>query len=148
MNETSVKGGQFNATQATDHAPNETYSTKTSAVSPALKFDENISSGIPHRPSTKTDSVEAPGIRKPEVTSKASPTATTSRAPLTNLDEQNTLSSGHAGILRPPSIKGIAEVPAKIGAPHLKHSQEHPAEKKPSIAPEIAIRPGGYIISH
>ncbi|KAL1475538.1 hypothetical protein MTO96_037215, partial [Rhipicephalus appendiculatus] len=56
MNETSVKGGQFNATQATDHAPNETYSTKTSAVSPALKFDENISSGIPHRPSTKTDS--------------------------------------------------------------------------------------------
>ncbi|KAL1417867.1 hypothetical protein MTO96_026504 [Rhipicephalus appendiculatus] len=55
-NETSVKGGHFNATQAPYHAPNETYSRKTATVSPTLKFGENISSGIPYKPSMKTDS--------------------------------------------------------------------------------------------
>uniref|UniRef100_A0A224YIT0 Mucin n=1 Tax=Rhipicephalus zambeziensis TaxID=60191 RepID=A0A224YIT0_9ACAR len=141
-NETSVKGGHFNATQAPHHAPNETYSRKISTVSPALKFHENISSGIPYKPSMKTDSVEAPGhISETESTSTASPTATLSKAPQTNHDEQSAASSHHAGILRPPSIKGSAEIPAKKGGPHLKPSLEHPVETKPNIAPKTPPGP-------
>ncbi|KAL1417866.1 hypothetical protein MTO96_026504 [Rhipicephalus appendiculatus] len=144
-NETSVKGGHFNATQAPYHAPNETYSRKTATVSPTLKFGENISSGIPYKPSMKTDSVEAPGhISETEITSTASPTATLSKAPQTNHDEQSAASSDHAGILRPPSIKSTAEIPAKKGGPHLKPSLEHPVEAKPHIAPKTP--PGPVVI--
>uniref|UniRef100_A0A6G5A7T8 Putative mucin n=1 Tax=Rhipicephalus microplus TaxID=6941 RepID=A0A6G5A7T8_RHIMP len=134
-NQTHVKGERFNATQATDNEPNETYSTKSSYASHQLKFDKNISSGILHMPSTKTRFVEAPErISESNYTSTLPPTPIILKEAPTN-HEQKATSSDSLPITTLAGIKGIAEYPPKEGGHNLKPSQEHPAETRPKCSP-------------
>ncbi|XP_075746836.1 uncharacterized protein LOC142804133 isoform X2 [Rhipicephalus microplus] len=137
-NHPSVKGGHFNATQATDNEPNETYITKSSNASHQLKFDKKISSGILGMPSTETNFVEAPGpISESNNTTTVSPTPTILKDAPTN-HEQKAASLDIPSIITSASMKGIADFPPKGGGPHLEPSQGHSVETRPSVSPAMA----------